>query len=143
MRIMLDTNVFISIVVFGSKQLSTMLNKICKEHRLVLSSYILEELSAVINSKFPAKVSVIDNILFNMPFEIEFTPHILPKHDFFSIRDPKDEKILYSAITADVDILITGDRDFLDIEIKHPEILSPSEFIKRHISGSLIDDPPK
>ena len=91
---MMDTNVFISIVVFNSKMLAKMLNFISEKHTLVLSSYILEELSNVINSKFPEKIAAIDDILFNMSFETEFTPHILPNHDFFSIRDPKDEKII-------------------------------------------------
>ena len=58
--------------------------------------------------------------------------YVLPRHEFFSIRDPKDEKILYSAITADVDVLITGDKDFTELEIERPEILIPSEFIKRN-----------
>ena len=133
MRIMIDTNVFISIMVFNSKTLSKMLNDICEKHTLVLSSYILEEISNVINSKFPDKASVMDNVLFNMPFELEFTPHVLPEHNFFCIRDPKDEKILYSAITADVDILITGDKDFFEFEMERPEILLPSEFINRNI----------
>ena len=132
MRIMIDTNVFISIVVFKSRILAKMLNDICEEHTLVLSSYILEELSNVIKSKFQDKLIMMDDILFNLPFETEFTPHILPKHMFFNIRDPKDEKILYSAITADVDILITGDKDFLELEIARPEILTPSEFMEQY-----------
>ena len=131
MRIMIDTNVFISIMVFNSKTLNKMLNDICEKHTLVLSSYILEEIAAVINRKFPDKAPLIDAILFNMPFELEYTPHVLPVHNFFNIRDPKDEKILYSAISADVDILITGDKDFFEIEILRPEILSPSEFIEK------------
>ena len=129
---MIDTNVFVSIVVFNSKILGKMLNDICEKHTLVLSTYILEELSNVINSKFPGKIALIDYILFNMPFETEFTPHILPNHDLFCIRDPKDEKILYSAITADADILITGDKDFLELEIERPMIISPSEFVKQY-----------
>lgn len=135
MRIMIDTNVFISIVVFNSNVLGKMLNDICTKHTLVLSSYILEELSNVIRSKFPDKINAIDNILFNMPFETEFTPHILPKHDFFQIRDAKDEKILYSAITADVDMLITGDKDFFEVDIERPEIITPSEFLKRNTAA--------
>jgi len=50
MRIMIDTNVFVSIVVFNSKILSKMLNDICEEHTLVLSSYILEELSSYLST---------------------------------------------------------------------------------------------
>ena len=130
MRIMLDTNIFISIIVFDSKLLTKMLNDICEKHTLILSSYILEELAYIMNRKFSNKVAIMDDILFNMPFEMEFTPHKLPEHNFFNIRDPKDEKVLYSAITADVDVLITGDKDFLELGIKHPKILTPAEFME-------------
>lgn len=43
-----------------------------------------------------------------------------------------DEKVLYSAIIADVDILLTGDKDFSDIEIEKPEILTPGAFLEKY-----------
>jgi len=106
---------------------------ICESHTLVLSSYVIEELSRVVRKKFPGKVAAMDNLLFHLPYESEFTPHVLPEHDWFRIRDPKDEKVLYSAITADCDILITGDDDFRSIDLDHPEILKPVEFIAKYL----------
>ena len=132
MRIMVDTNVFISIVVFNSKRLSEMLNYICENHILIMSSYILDELKDVINRKFPNKIAAMDKILFNMPFELEYTPSELPKHNLFTISDKDDEPILYSAITADVDIIISGDSDFSEVEIDRAEILTPAEFLERY-----------
>jgi putative PIN family toxin of toxin-antitoxin system len=131
MRVTIDTNVFVSIVVFGSKSLGKMLSDICENHTLVLSSYVIDELSRVIKTKFPGKLAAMDNILFNMSYESEYTPHKLPEHRLFKIRDAKDEKVLYSAITADVDVLITGDKDFFDLGLAHPEIMTPAEFIER------------
>ena len=132
MRIMLDTNVMISIVVFNSKTLGKMLTDICEKHTLVLSSYILEELANVIKIKFPDKAAAIDDILSNMPFKTELTPLVLPEHDFFTIRDAADEKILYSAISSNADVLITGDKDFENIGIERPEILTPIGFIEKY-----------
>ena len=132
MRIVIDTNVFISIVVFDSKRLGEMLNYICENHALVMSSYILDELKGVIEEKFPNKTAAMDEILFNMPFELEYTPHVLPEHDYFTIRDKDDEPILYSAITADVDVLITGDKGFAEVGIERPEILTPYEFMEKY-----------
>ncbi|MDR0896956.1 MAG: PIN domain-containing protein [Oscillospiraceae bacterium] len=40
MRIMLDTNVLISVFAFKSKTLGTMLGWICQTHQLVLSTYV-------------------------------------------------------------------------------------------------------
>jgi len=89
MRIALDTNVLVSVVVFGSKLLGKMLADICEKHTLVLSSYVIEELSRVIKEKFPGKTAVMDNLLFRLPYEFEFTPHKLPDHHLFQIRDKK------------------------------------------------------
>ncbi len=36
------------------------------------------------------------------------------------IRDAKDQPILNAAIVFDVDIVLTGDKDFLSLEIEHP-----------------------
>ena len=51
----------------------------------------------------------------------------------FDIRDPDDEAVLYSAVIAETDILITGDKDFADVAIEKPEIMTPSAFIQRYI----------
>ena len=45
----------------------------------------------------------------------------------------KDYPVLYTAIIEDVDILVTGDKDFSDIEIEKPEIMSPTQFIERFL----------
>ena len=42
--------------------------------------------------------------------------------------------MLYSAISADVDILITGDKDFSAVEVEKPEILTPSQFNEKYLS---------
>lgn len=131
-RIMLDTNVLLSIAVFKSKSMDVMLSWICREQQLVLSSYVIEECYEVVRRKKPALIFSLDRFFEAIPFELVHTPETLPEHGLFTIRDADDEKVLYSAITADVDILITGDKDFADIEIEKPEILTPSRFMLKH-----------
>lgn len=48
MRIMLDTNVLVSVIVFRSKVMTDMMSIIFSKHRLVLSSYVIEELKQVV-----------------------------------------------------------------------------------------------
>jgi predicted nucleic acid-binding protein len=48
------------------------------------------------------------------------------------IRDEKDKPLLAAAILSDVDILISGDKDFHCVDIERPEILKPSEFLERY-----------
>ena len=45
----------------------------------------------------------------------------------------KDYPVLYTAIIEDIDVLITGDKDFSDIEIDKPEIMTPGEFIEEFL----------
>lgn len=46
------------------------------------------------------------------------------------IRDINDRPISRAAIMAKADILLTGDKDFLESGIKHPKILTPAEFLE-------------
>jgi predicted nucleic acid-binding protein len=47
------------------------------------------------------------------------------------IRDVKDRPILRAAISANADFLLTGDKDFLESDVKHPEIITAAEFMER------------
>jgi putative PIN family toxin of toxin-antitoxin system len=133
MRIMLDTNVLLSIAAFRSNRLALLLPWICERHKLVLSSYVIAECYEVVRRKKPDLVVALDAFFAAIPYELELTPEILPNHGWFTIRDKYDEKVLYSAITADVDILITGDKDFSDIEIEKPEIIAPHDFVEKYM----------
>lgn len=130
MRIMLDTNVLISMMIF--KSFNAVIDKITQKHSIVLCSYVIDELHEVIERKFPNKQKDIEKFLMKLPFELVYTPKMIEEHDLFKIRDVDDEKVLYSAIIADVDILLTGDKDFSDIEIEKPEILTPSAFLEKY-----------
>jgi putative PIN family toxin of toxin-antitoxin system len=129
---MVDTNILVSVAVLNSSKLGDLLDYVCLYHMLVLSTYIVEEFEDVVKRKFPDKAVSISKFLMKLPFELEYTPHTLPEHGYFTIRDKNDAPILYSAITADVDILITGDKDFLDIEIARPEIMTSPEFLDQY-----------
>ena len=130
MRIMLDTNVLISAVLFPGAKMNAMMNEIFTHHQLVLSSYVVDELKDVVKRKFPMKENIINNLLMAMNYEYVYTPNRIEK-DLFVIRDVKDYLVLYTAIIEDVDILVTGDKDFSNIDIEKPEILSPSQLMEK------------
>ena len=46
------------------------------------------------------------------------------------IRDAKDQPILNAAIVADVDVILTGDKDFLSLDMEHPKCLTVAEFLE-------------
>ena len=131
MRIKLDTNVLLSAILFPSERMNRMMRCIFEEHRLVLSSFIVEELGYVIQRKFPTKAAAVDQMLAAMSYELVYTPRVMDE-TLFEIRDPKDYPVLYTAIIEDVDILITGDKDFAEIQVERPEICTPVEFMRRY-----------
>ena len=134
MRIMLDTNVLISGFAFRSRSLMEMTRWITERHQLVLSTYVIDELKEVVARKAPGSIEALDAFIMRLPFEMCYTPEHIPEELPFEIRDPDDAAVLYSAILAEADILITGDKDFADINIEKPEIMTPAQFMERYIS---------
>jgi predicted nucleic acid-binding protein len=131
MRVMLDTNILISVIVFPNDRMDALIYKAALDHRLVLSSYIIDELLEVTERKFPSKTKDVDLFLTRLPYELVYTPKE-PKGDLFTIRDMNDYPALYSAIVEDMDLFVTGDNDFKNVEIEKPEIITPSEFLERY-----------
>lgn len=132
MRVMLDTNVLLSALLFPGERMNRMMQCIFQRHRLVLSSFVVEELGLVVQRKFPNKAKAVDALLSGMSFELVYTPKEL-EPGLFEIRDPKDYPVLYTAIAEDVDVLVTGDKDFAEVDVERPEILTPAEFMERYL----------
>ena len=130
MRVMLDTNVLISAIIFPNVRMDALIYKAVLDHHLVLSSFVIEELLEVTRRKFPNKIKDVDLFLTRLPYELVYTPRE-QDHGFFKIRDIDDYPVLYSAIIEGVDLFVTGDDDFDDVEIERPEIITPTEFLER------------
>jgi len=129
LRFLADTNVLISSALFPDGKVSKVLSYILETHDLVLCSFSIEEAKAVFDRKFPEKVSSLDRFLKGIEFELFQTPSTIDSKAFPTLRDPKDIPILASAILSGVDILLTGDKDFQDIDIEKPLIFTPSEYL--------------
>lgn len=66
-----------------------------------------------------------------MSYELIFTPAEM-ETGLFEIRDDKHYPVLYTAIVEDIDVLITGDKDFTEAAAERQKILTPSEFPDSH-----------
>lgn len=133
MRIMLDTNILISALLFPNKRMNAMFENIFTQHKLVLSSFVVDELHLVAQRKFPDRIDAVDRFLSHISFELVYTPKN-PEPGLFSIRDMNDYPVLYTAIVEDVDVLVTGDKDFTDVDVDRPEILTPNEYIEKYMT---------
>lgn len=132
MRIMVDTNVLISALVFRSEHLTKLIEKAAENYTLVVCSYIIDEINTVIERKFPKHKSTINKFLSKLSFELVYSPKEIEGERLFDIRDENDYIILHTAIIENVDVLITGDKDFAAVEIDYPEILTPTEFLSKY-----------
>lgn len=133
MRVMIDTNILISALVFPSRTMDAVIAKVTTEHRLVLSSYVIDEFLDVIQRKFPGKADAARHFLNQLHHEQVHTPDQI-QNGLFPIRDEDDYPVLYSAVTEDVDIFVTGDRDFENLGLERPEILTPAQFLEKPLT---------
>ena len=135
MRIMIDTNILISAFVLNSRNLQMLTDYICENHTIILPTYVIDELKRVTRKKFPDKYKLLESFLRELPFQLVYTPEGINADEYPGIRDKKDLPILASAILEDVDVLLSGDRDFAPLDLKSPEILTPAEFIKKYLDA--------
>lgn len=131
MRIMLDTNILISAFIFKSKKMNELIEVLSNEHKIVICSYCVDEIKELIKRKFKVDKKALEKFLETFPFELVYSPTQLEEKKF-EIRDEKDYIILYTAIIENVDMLITGDKDFKDVKIERPEILTCTEFLEKY-----------
>ena len=127
---MLDINILISLILFKSFTLKEMLSEILNSHTLVLCTYVIDELYDVVNRKFPGKADDLTLFLNSLDFQIYKTPKVFSNKDLVNMRDLNDIPVLYSAIKSKSDILITGDKDFSNLNVKNLKIMTPSEFLE-------------
>jgi putative PIN family toxin of toxin-antitoxin system len=130
---MIDTNVIISAALFPNAKMNRFLEVISEDHGLFLCSYSLDEVERVVKRKFPDRLKGLEMFLQKLRFTLVRTPSVDIFDSNIYIRDPKDYPILISAIIADVDALITGDKDFESLDLERPEIPSISEFEAKYL----------
>ncbi len=122
MRIMIDTNVLISAFVFGGKTGKLLDYLLNSEHKLLVSDYVDKEFKDKLDIKWHNKAEKVYELYHTLSFEFcESTDKI----DAY-LRDVKDIPILCDAIFYHVDVILTGDNDFLEAELEKPLVFSPS-----------------
>ena len=129
MRVFLDTNVLVSAV--STRGLCSDVMQIClAEHQIVVGQTVLEELERVLGSKLrlpPATVEEMDSFLRRRAVVIEAGPLLT-----MDLPDPTDIPVLSEACAGGAEVLVTGDRDLLELGSDAPlPILSPRDFWER------------
>ena len=105
---------------------------LAEKAQIVLCDYVTDELRRVSQRKFPDKAHVIDTFLAEFPYELAKTITLSATDNPQTMRDPKDAPILMTAIAAKVDVLVSGDKDFLVLDVGTPQILTMKDFVAKY-----------
>jgi len=127
MRIVVDTNIIVSAILFPNSLIAKIFEYVINCETLVLSKYIIEETEKVFIEKFPKNMSDLREFFGSIDYE-NYDISVTDYSKYPTMRDKNDLPILALAIESNADILITGDKDFDDVKIDKPIILSPRKF---------------
>lgn len=133
MRVVLDTNVILA--AFGTRGLCGDLLAACFEgHELVTSAHILAELRRHLVKSFRMPAARTNEIV---TFVREHSEVVLPTAvSAGACRDPDDLPVLGTALAGKAELLVTGDKDLLELK-KHAgvSILTPRECYQRLVGS--------
>ena len=126
MRILVDTNILFSALLFPHSKPAQALLYAVDHHEIVLCDRNITELRDILKRKAPKYLPDAEVLIAELPYEL------IPAVDHAEklIRDAKDQPILNAAIVADVDAILTGDKDFLSLEMEHPQCLTAAQFLE-------------
>jgi putative PIN family toxin of toxin-antitoxin system len=135
MKVVLDTNVLISAIVFGGNPRKLLEEILRGEPKLFLSDFILDELKGVLKRpKFGFPPEVILSII----TELNAIGYIVtPSEKIRKIKeDPSDNRILECAMEAKADYIISGDIHLLSLKgHRNVRVIGPAEYLKIHSKG--------
>ena len=126
MKILVDTNVLISALIYPASKPARALFHVAHYHDLILSDSNISELYRIARDKFARTLADVDVFLAELAYELVPAP-VSPQK---LIDDPKDAPILNAAILADVDIIISGDKHFTSLDIERPKVMKVAEYLE-------------
>ena len=129
-RVVLDTNIYLSAIIFGGKPREILNLARKKQFQLFTSPSILLEVTRKLEEKFNWQEEQVKIVIKAL---VGFANIVQPSQKLDVVKkDQTDNKILECAEKAKAEYVITGDRHLLNIKKwKSTEILKPSEFIEK------------
>jgi putative PIN family toxin of toxin-antitoxin system len=126
-RVFLDTNVLVS--GFATRGLcADVIRLVLAEHQVIIADVVLNELKRVLKHKIHLPGEQIQEILAFLESQTVQPKPISPSP--IPVRDEDDQWVLASALAAKADVLVTGDKDLLDVadEVRNLTITDPRGF---------------
>lgn len=130
MKVVFDTNIFISaFVIPGSQAEKAMLRIIEGMDVLLLSKGILDELLSVLSIKFSRDREEISRLAVILS---EMAEWVDPSKKIKVPSDEPDNRILECAVSGNADVIVTGDKEILRLgEYEKIKIISLKEYLEK------------
>ena len=133
MRIALDTNVLIS--AFMTRGLSAdVLQMVVTEHELMVGATVLSEFERVLRVKFHAPEALVDEAMAFV--QSNATLVTATTRLDLEISDQPDGWVLAEAVHGGADLLVTGDRDLLEVAEQAPIPIVTPRGLWTHLRGA-------
>ena len=133
-RVVLDTNVLISGLLSATSTPARAVERAVSDGQLVATAATLRELmSKLLSPKFDRYVprERRDALLLRLAPLIEIVEVV---QQVRASRDPDDDKSLEAAVNGRVDVIVSGDRDLLELNpFRGIAVLTPAAFLDRQI----------
>lgn len=126
--VVLDTNVYLSGIIFGSNCRHILDLVIGKKIKAVVSPAILLEVSQKLTQKFKWRP---EQVLATIKTIIKTTGVVRPQQKIRAVKDDKsDDKIIEAAVVGRAGYIVSGDRHLLKLKkYRTVKIVSPQEFL--------------
>ena len=128
MKVVFDTNIFISALVFPGSVAEKAIFKIIEgEDILLISKQILKEILSVLSKKFSGDKEAISRVAVNLS---EIAEMVNPTVRIRVLKDEPDNRILECAVSGKADVVVSGDKKMLKLkEYEGVKIISLKEYL--------------
>lgn len=127
LKVVIDTNVFISGVLYGGTPRQLLTLWISKKYIFCISPELKAEILIKLNKKFHLSSTTLSNIEEALD---TYSRKYIPKQKVALCKDPQDNFLLELAQEARADYIVSGDKLVLELrQHNNTKIISPREFI--------------
>lgn len=127
MRLVIDSNVWISALVFGGKPRAIFEWCVQNGTTVISSQELITETRRILHAKFPDLIEDYDDVLLVLERNIQVVS--LGKITISASRDEDDNRVLETAVLGQASHIISGDKDLLALKAhREATILSPADF---------------
>ncbi len=129
MRVVFDTNIFVSALVLPGSRADAALKRVIDDiDQLVVSKAVIDELLTVLARKFARDA---DELARLAVFLSDLARVVRPRGRIDALQDEADNRILECARTGKADLIVTGDKAMLELgHYREIKIISLRDYLE-------------